>query len=120
MLSRRLTPRAGLPVFYVVRAYTVPANSQVPRRKKVWNSLDEAVSTVKSGDVLLSGGFGLCGTPDTLIGALAARADVRNLTAVSNNAGSGLYGLGARPVSTLLHLSLSVTVRRKAAPLRTD
>jgi hypothetical protein len=56
MLSRRLTPRAGLPVFYVVRAYTVPANSQVPRRKKVWNSLDEAVSTVKSGDVLLSGG----------------------------------------------------------------
>jgi hypothetical protein len=56
MLSRRLTPRAGLPVFYVVRAYTVPANSQVPRKKKVWNSLDEAVSVVKSGDVLLSGG----------------------------------------------------------------
>lgn len=56
MLLRRLTPRAGLPVFYVVRAYTVPANPQVPRKKKVWNSLDEAVSVVKSGDVILSGG----------------------------------------------------------------
>lgn len=39
-------------------------------------------------------GFGLCGTPDTLIGALAKRKDVKNLTAVSNNAGSGEYGLG--------------------------
>lgn len=56
MLSRRLNPRAGLSVFYVVRAYTVSANPQVPRKKKVWNSLDEAVSVVKSGDVLLSGG----------------------------------------------------------------
>ena len=44
---------------------------------------------------LLCPGFGLCGTPDTLIGALAKRKDVRNITAVSNNAGSGEYGLGA-------------------------
>lgn len=57
---------------------------------------------------------------DTLIGALAARGDVRNLTAVSNNAGSGLHGLGACPVHTLIHLSLNGTVRRKAAPCRTD
>ena len=56
MLSRRLTPRAGLSVFYVVRAYSVPVNPQVPRKKKVWNSLHEAVSVVKAGDVLLSGG----------------------------------------------------------------
>ncbi|KAH9043154.1 3-oxoacid CoA-transferase [Lactarius pseudohatsudake] len=94
MLSRRLSPCAKLPAFYFFRAYSVPANPQVPRKKKVWNSADEAVSAVKSGDVLLSGGFGLCGTPDTLIGALAARGDVRDLTAVSNNAGSGLHGLG--------------------------
>ena len=56
MLSRRLTRRTGLHVFYLVRAYSVPANSQVPKKKKVWNSVDEAVSAVKSGDVLLSGG----------------------------------------------------------------
>ncbi|KAI0302123.1 3-oxoacid CoA-transferase, partial [Russula brevipes] len=77
----------------LVRAYSVPVDSQPPK-KKVWDSVDAAVSAVKSGDVLLSGGFGLCGTPDTLIGALAARGDVRNLTAVSNNAGSGELGLG--------------------------
>jgi len=39
-------------------------------------------------------GFGLCGTPDTLIGALAKRKDVENLTAVSNNVGAGEHGLG--------------------------
>jgi acyl CoA:acetate/3-ketoacid CoA transferase alpha subunit len=39
-------------------------------------------------------GFGLCGTPDTLIGALAKRNDIKNLTAVSNNAGAGEHGLG--------------------------
>lgn len=39
-------------------------------------------------------GFGLCGTPDTLINALSQRKDVGNLTAVSNNVGSGEKGLG--------------------------
>ena len=43
---------------------------------------------------LLCLGFGLCGTPDTLIGALAKRKDVKNITAVSNNAGAGEHGLG--------------------------
>ena len=32
---------------------------------------------------------------DTLIGALAKRPEVKGLTAVSNNAGSGMNGLGA-------------------------
>ena len=41
-------------------------------------------------------GFGLCGTPDTLIGALAKRKDVKGITAVSNNAGSGEHGLGTK------------------------
>ncbi|KAH9981219.1 hypothetical protein BGW80DRAFT_1269113 [Lactifluus volemus] len=88
LLRRNL--RASLPAvhFARVRAYSIA------KRKKVWESVDEAVNVVNSGDVLLSGGFGLCGTPDTLIGALAARADVRDLTAVSNNAGSGQFGLG--------------------------
>jgi len=92
-LLSRPNPRRSLRVVHFVRAYSVPVDSQPPK-KKVWDSVDAAVSAVKSGDVLLSGGFGLCGTPDTLIGALAARGDVRNLTAVSNNAGSGELGLG--------------------------
>jgi 3-oxoacid CoA-transferase len=55
---------------------------------------DEAVKDVKSGDVLLAGGFGLCGIPETLISALVRRKDeVKDLTAVSNNAGLGDFGL---------------------------
>ncbi|KAI0636777.1 3-oxoacid CoA-transferase [Trametes polyzona] len=78
------------------RAYsTAAAEDAVPKKKKVWDSVDEAIADVKSGDVLLSGGFGLCGTPDTLIEALAKRKDeVKDLTAVSNNVGSGELGLG--------------------------
>ncbi|KDQ11702.1 hypothetical protein BOTBODRAFT_67857 [Botryobasidium botryosum FD-172 SS1] len=66
----------------------------VPKKSKVWRSADEAVVDVKSGDVVLSGGFGLCGTPDTLIQAIARRPEVTKLTAVSNNAGVGEKGLG--------------------------
>ncbi|KAI0082786.1 3-oxoacid CoA-transferase [Panus rudis PR-1116 ss-1] len=77
-----------------VRCYSTPVDIPVPSKTKVWDSVDEAIKDVKSGDTLLSGGFGLCGTPDTLIGALAKRSDVTNLTAVSNNAGAGESGLG--------------------------
>ncbi|KAH7890003.1 3-oxoacid CoA-transferase [Phlebopus sp. FC_14] len=73
------------------RRYSTPA---VPPKSKVWGSVDEAVKGVKSGDVLLCGGFGLAGVPDTLLAALVKRTDVNNLTAVSNNAGSGNSGLG--------------------------
>ncbi|KZT11308.1 3-oxoacid CoA-transferase [Laetiporus sulphureus 93-53] len=73
---------------------TAAVELPVSNKTKVWDSVDEAINDVKSGDVLLSGGFGLCGTPDTLIGALAKRKDVTKLTAVSNNAGSGELGLG--------------------------
>jgi 3-oxoacid CoA-transferase len=62
---------------------------------KVWPSAEEAVADVKGDSTLLSGGFGLCGTADTLIGALSKRPEVQNLTCVSNNAGVGKFGLGA-------------------------
>src|SRR5215469_655482 len=45
------------------------------------------------GMVIVAGGFGLCGIPETLIDALVA-SQVRNVTAVSNNAGVDDYGLG--------------------------
>ncbi|KAF8626339.1 hypothetical protein AX15_004998 [Amanita polypyramis BW_CC] len=63
-------------------------------KSKVWDSPDAAVQDVKSGDVLLCGGFGLAGVPDTLLQALAKRKEVGNLTAVSNNAGTLDSGLG--------------------------
>lgn len=74
-----------------LRYYSVVGDA--PRKTKVWDSVDEAVKDVKTGDIILSGGFGLCGIPETLISALTRRTDVRNLTAVSNNAGAGDHGL---------------------------
>ncbi|OBZ69235.1 Succinyl-CoA:3-ketoacid coenzyme A transferase 1, mitochondrial [Grifola frondosa] len=76
-----------------IRYYSVPADLPIPKKTKVWDSIDEALKDVKSGDTILSGGFGLCGIPETLITALTKRSDVKNLTAVSNNAGALEHGL---------------------------
>lgn len=62
-------------------------------RSKVYASPDEAVKDVKSGDLVLSGGFGICGIPDTLISALQKRGNVKDLTVVSNNCGIEGKGL---------------------------
>jgi 3-oxoacid CoA-transferase subunit A len=48
---------------------------------------------LKDGMLIASGGFGLCGIPETLIGAIHA-AGVRDLTIASNNAGIDGIGLG--------------------------
>ncbi|KAJ7118722.1 3-oxoacid CoA-transferase [Mycena epipterygia] len=89
---RSSRPALRLAVFTsVTRKYSLPA--EPPKKSKVWDSADEAVKDIKSGDVLLCAGFGAAGIPDTLLGALAKRKDVNNLTGVSNNAGSGDSGL---------------------------
>jgi len=48
---------------------------------------------VKDGQTIAVGGFGLCGIPEALIGALRD-SGVVNLTAISNNAGVDGFGLG--------------------------
>jgi 3-oxoacid CoA-transferase subunit A len=48
---------------------------------------------VKDGMTLMCGGFGVCGVPENLIGALHDMG-VRGLTVVSNNAGIDNAGLG--------------------------
>ena len=45
------------------------------------------------GMTIMSGGFGLCGIPETLIRALRD-SGVKNLTVISNNAGVDGFGLG--------------------------
>jgi len=56
-------------------------------------SIEDAVSKIKSGSTLLSGGFGICGNPNSLIKEIA-RQKIGGLTVVSNNAGLDHYGLG--------------------------
>lgn len=48
---------------------------------------------VQDGQTIAVGGFGLCGIPEALIAALRD-SGVKNLTAISNNAGVDGFGLG--------------------------
>lgn len=60
--------------------------------QKVYESTDEAVSVIESGATILVSGFGDIGLPFELLQALA-RTSVKDLTIVSNNAGTGDVGL---------------------------
>jgi 3-oxoacid CoA-transferase subunit A len=62
--------------------------------KKVYPDAKSALADiVKDGMMVMAGGFGLCGMPETLIKALRDTG-VKNLTCVSNNAGIDGAGLG--------------------------
>ena len=68
-------------------------------------SADEAIHDIGDGATLLVGGFGLSGNPENLITALHSKG-TRDLTLVSNNAGTDNCGLGillqARQVRTMI------------------
>jgi 3-oxoacid CoA-transferase A subunit len=54
---------------------------------------DAAIAKIQDGATILLGGFGLCGIPENLIGALR-RKGTKDLTLVSNNAGVDDFGIG--------------------------
>jgi len=60
---------------------------------KVVSDADEAISNIKDGDILMLGGFGLCGIPENCIAALVKKG-IRELTCISNNAGVDDFGIG--------------------------
>jgi 3-oxoacid CoA-transferase subunit A len=57
------------------------------------SSADAAIEKLADGATILMGGFGLCGIPENLIGAVR-RKGTRNLTIASNNAGVDDFGIG--------------------------
>ena len=62
--------------------------------KKVYPDAKAALAgLLKDGMLIMAGGFGLCGIPETLIHAIRD-SGVKNLTIVSNNAGVDGAGLG--------------------------
>ena len=62
--------------------------------RKVVASASEALANVLAdGMTIMSGGFGLCGIPSSLIEAVRL-SGVKDLTVISNNAGVDGYGLG--------------------------
>lgn len=56
-------------------------------------SAEEATKEIPDGATIAVGGFGLCGIPENLIGALKTHG-TKDLTCVSNNAGVDDAGLG--------------------------
>jgi len=61
---------------------------------KVYKSAKEALEGLTfDGMTVMAGGFGLCGIPENLILALRD-SGVKNITAISNNAGVDDFGLG--------------------------
>ncbi len=60
---------------------------------KVYKNAEEAIGDIKNGSIIMLGGFGLCGIPENCIAALA-KAQVKNLTCISNNAGVDDFGIG--------------------------
>ncbi len=61
---------------------------------KTVSSVEEAVSHIGDGAVVMIGGFGEVGSPIELIHALIDRGS-KNLTAINNNTGNGEVGLAA-------------------------
>jgi len=62
--------------------------------KKIFENAQTALDGVLfDGMTIMSGGFGLCGIPENLIGEIA-RMGTKNLTCISNNCGVDDFGLG--------------------------
>ncbi|MFN8248792.1 MAG: CoA transferase subunit A [Ferruginibacter sp.] len=60
---------------------------------KVYENATQAVADISDGNVLMLGGFGLCGIPENCIAALVQKG-VKGLTCISNNAGVDDFGIG--------------------------
>jgi 3-oxoacid CoA-transferase subunit A len=64
-----------------------------PVKRKIYPTVDEVIADVPDGATIMFGGFGGAGFPNNLIQALA-RKGTKNLTAISNNCGTGDGELG--------------------------
>lgn len=71
-----------------------PAPKIVRGDSKLFENADVAVADLKSGSTILSAGFGLAGTAETIIAAIKKRGfdSVNDLTVVSNNGGTASGG----------------------------
>ncbi|WP_223619688.1 CoA transferase subunit A [Lysobacter sp. ESA13C] len=75
-------------------AEAIAATPTGAAKSKLYPSAKQALhDVVADGQTLAVGGFGLCGIPEALIGALRD-SGVKGITAISNNAGVDGFGLG--------------------------
>ena len=60
---------------------------------KVYKNGEEALYDISNGNIIMLGGFGLCGIPENCISALFKK-EIYGLTCISNNAGVDDFGIG--------------------------
>ena len=60
---------------------------------KLLRDAEQAAALVPDGATIMMGGFGLCGIPEHLVAALQRRG-TKDLTIISNNAGTDDFGIG--------------------------
>ena len=60
---------------------------------KVFKNAGDALHDVANGNIIMLGGFGLCGIPENCIAALVKK-EITHLTCISNNAGIDDFGIG--------------------------
>jgi hypothetical protein len=87
-------PVPAIKVFSPIWRRNFSASTSRSAINKLCDSAEDAVKNIKGSSTLLVGGFGFSGVPNTLINALHARPEVKDLTVVSNNAGMPGAGLG--------------------------
>src|SRR3984885_8618652 len=81
---------------------------------KIYPDSDAALAGVlRDGMTIMSGGFGLCGTPEALIEAIRS-SGVKDLTIISNNAGIDDAGLGLLLQTRQVRKMISSYVGEKA------
>lgn len=73
---------------------------------KKLRTAEEAIELLQFGDRVLVGGFGLCGTPFTLIDTITECDHARELTIISNNLGEAGKGLGKLLISK--HIKIAI------------
>ncbi|KAF2259461.1 3-oxoacid CoA-transferase [Lojkania enalia] len=94
-ISRALTaPRLSRSKTYFLPLRAFSTTSRRHEINKIHSSPSSALSDLQSNTTLLVGGFGLSGVPNTLINHIYAHPSIKDLTAVSNNAGIVGSGLG--------------------------
>lgn len=76
-----------------IRVKSIFHKKRVGMNKVYPDAASALAGIIKNGQTVAVGGFGLCGIPEALIAALRD-SGVKNLTAISNNAGVDGFGLG--------------------------
>ncbi len=78
--------------FWVPAFAGTSGNNHTPMINRIVQSVAEAVAGISDGALVLLGGFGSIGQPDALIEGLIEQG-AKDLVVVSNNAGTGRFGL---------------------------